>query len=106
PPDAPVADLDIALLTYLSDGSAEGLDLQIRRFVESLHEAEAQLTATASRREFTALATGAHQLLGQARMVGSSGLAEAASRLETSARSGDAAASGEALRSIGEEIRG
>jgi CheY-like chemotaxis protein/HPt (histidine-containing phosphotransfer) domain-containing protein len=105
-PESPPPDLDIALLTYLSDGSGGGLDVQIQRFVGTLHEAQTHLAAAALRRDFTALGTGAHQLLGQARMVGANGLAEAASRLEAAAHSAGGAGCSAALRHVHDEIQG
>jgi HPt (histidine-containing phosphotransfer) domain-containing protein len=95
----------MALLTYLSDGTAEGLDLQVRRFVDSLRDAELQLSEACLRGDFSALRTGAHRLLGQSRMIGCTSLTEAATRLEAAAQTGDAAACREGLGRVREKIQ-
>jgi signal transduction histidine kinase/DNA-binding response OmpR family regulator/ligand-binding sensor domain-containing protein len=103
-PEISAANIDMALLTYLSDGSRESLELQIRRFVATLHEAHTEMTAASQRHDFDGLGTAAHRLLGQARMIGCGSLAEAATRLEAAARSGDATTCSEWLRRIRDEI--
>lgn len=105
-PETPAAELDFALLSYLSDGSAEGLELQAQRFLASLGESTAELTAAAARRDLVRLRTAAHRLLGQARMVGGGGLADAASELEAAARSGDEQACDQLLQRVRDETEG
>jgi signal transduction histidine kinase/CheY-like chemotaxis protein/HPt (histidine-containing phosphotransfer) domain-containing protein len=105
PLELPIPGLDMALLTYLSDGTAEGLDQQVRRFVDSLRDAELQLSEACLRGDFSALRTGAHRLLGQSRMIGCTSLTEAATRLEAAARTGDAAACREGLGRVREQIQ-
>ncbi|MGH7943429.1 MAG: ATP-binding protein [Opitutaceae bacterium] len=104
PAELPAAGLDMDMLSLLSDGSAEGLYLQVQRFVVSLHEAESGLTAACLRDDFATLATFAHLLLSQARMVGCTSLSEAATRLENAAQNEDKSACREWLQRIHDEI--
>jgi CheY-like chemotaxis protein len=89
PAGPPAADLDMALLNYLSDGSTESLDAQIRQFVTIMDETENQMVSASAAQDFAELGSSAHRLLGQARLVGSAPLVEAASRLEIAARTRD-----------------
>jgi CheY-like chemotaxis protein len=104
PAETPPAELDLALLTYLSDGSEDGLGAQIQRFVATMDETETQLAAASAGQNFADLAGHAHRLLGQARLVASSALASAATRLEVAARSRDQAACVEWLGHVRDEI--
>ncbi len=100
PEELASAEVDLALLTYLADGSVEDLAGQIDRFVESLRESERQLDEASARLDFSNLGAAAHRLLGQARLVGGAALGEAARRLETAARAADAIACGEWLERV------
>jgi signal transduction histidine kinase/CheY-like chemotaxis protein len=100
--DTAAKSLDTSLLDYLSDGTTQGLETQIARFLSHLTEAEKDLAQLGAARDWPALALSAHRLVGQAKMVGASALAEAALRLEESAREGDATA----CASLGEQVSG
>ena len=86
------AELNLSLLSYLADGSPEGLEIQVERFVATLDTAQAEIVASLQARDFASLATVAHRLLGQAKMVGSVRLADAATELEAAGRAQNVAA--------------
>lgn len=90
-PEARPSGPDFTLLSYLGSATAGGLEEQLRRFVAELDEVEERLTRSAAEGDFATLAVLAHRLLGHARMVDGTALAEAASRLEVGARSRDEA---------------
>jgi signal transduction histidine kinase/CheY-like chemotaxis protein/HPt (histidine-containing phosphotransfer) domain-containing protein len=96
---------DLSLLSYLSDGSPQGVNAQIQRFVATLEEAESQLVAMLLAGDFTGLAVAAHGLLGHARMIGSAALADASTQLETEARRGAASACEVSSHRVREEIQ-
>lgn len=104
-PDATVTTLDLTLLSYLSDGTDQGLAEQIERYLATLAQGENQLEHASSARDFAALAGAAHSLLSQAKMVGGTALESAAVALETAARAEDLAAFGALLEPIRREIR-
>jgi signal transduction histidine kinase/CheY-like chemotaxis protein len=79
-------ELDTTLLDYLSDGTSEGIAEQAERFIATLNETEAQLAEAITAGDFDTLAANAHRVLGQARMIGATTLAEAATRLENAAQ--------------------
>ncbi len=81
--------IDATLLRYLGDDDDEGLHRQIQRFVATLQHGEEKLLAAATKRDCNAIASIAHSLLGHARMVGSTGLADAATALEDAAQRAD-----------------
>lgn len=95
---------DFSLLTYLSDGSPQGVNAQIQRFVSTLEEAESQLVTLLIAGDFTGLAAAAHGLLGHARMIGSSALAAASTQLETAARRGTTGCE-ESMQLVRDEIQ-
>lgn len=97
--------LDLTLLSYLSDGTDQGLTDQIDRFLGTLTQSEDQLEHASSARDTGALAKIAHFILSQAKMVGASGLATAAEDLETSAQAGETRAFVELLEPMRREIR-
>jgi signal transduction histidine kinase/CheY-like chemotaxis protein len=84
-PETPSLELDTSLLAYLSDGSAAGLRTQFDRFVASLDQLEADINTSARDGDLDRLRTGAHRLLGQAKMVGATTLSEIALQLEHAA---------------------
>ncbi|WP_414661760.1 ATP-binding protein [Horticoccus sp. 23ND18S-11] len=104
PPAAAESGLDFSLLTYLSDGSRAKLDAHIQRFIASIEDVERQLSAAAAALDFVQLRTTAHRLLGEARLVGSTALAEATTRLESAARSRDGSECTAWLQRVGVEI--
>jgi signal transduction histidine kinase/DNA-binding response OmpR family regulator len=104
-PEATAPALDLTLLRYLSDGTDQGLTEQIERFLGTLAEAENRLEHASSARDFAALASAAHYILSQAKMVGSSTLETAATTLESAARVSDNAAFGALLEPMRREIR-
>lgn len=105
-PEAPAAaPLDTSLLDYLGDGTDSGLAGQIDRFLTGLSDAQSQLGRANTDRDFSTLATTAHRLLGQARMVGGGTLGDAALALEQAADRCDADACDDLLRQVTGEIR-
>ena len=98
------AQVDLALLRYLSDGSEKGLEEQIGRFLAVLAEADTALARASDRRDFATLGAVAHQVLSQAKMVGSASLEETAALLEKAAGENDDRAWNELLRRVGEEM--
>jgi CheY-like chemotaxis protein len=104
-PATPAVALDMSLLTYLSDGSADGLRTQIGRFVATLEEAKSQMAEAAQVQDFSRMAVCAHRLLGQAKMVGGTALADAASSLDAAASSADALRCEEWLGRVSDEIQ-
>jgi signal transduction histidine kinase/CheY-like chemotaxis protein len=106
PPEASVGGTpDFSLLTYLSDGSPQGVSAQIQRFVATLEEAESQLSALLRAGDVREVAVAAHGLLGHARMIGSSALANASQQLESDARHGAASACDESFQRVHHEIQ-
>lgn len=103
-PEAPDAAFDLKILSYLSDGTREGMEEQIRRFFTMMDETYAQMTAFAGAQDFAQLAEAAHKLLGYARMVGCNPLIEVITRLEVAARSREEAAGREGLEKVAVEI--
>ena len=89
PLELPVEELDLSLLAYLSDGSEDGLDAQIHRYIAILNEAQSEIANAARIHDFSLLAGVAHRLVGHAKMVNGSALGGAAAGLEAAARSGD-----------------
>jgi HPt (histidine-containing phosphotransfer) domain-containing protein len=102
--DIPSAKIDLAMLSYLSDGSPESMHAEIARFVASLREAEASLAAASRAGDYARLSVCAHQLLGQAKIIGGAALAEAAQRLEAAARGADHLACAECLGRVQVEL--
>jgi signal transduction histidine kinase/CheY-like chemotaxis protein len=103
--EKPAAEVDLSLLTYLSDGTTEGLQEQTGRFLASMVEAEAEMKSAVEALDFVRLATAAHRVIGQAKLVGGAGLAAAAAALEHAARMLDERACAESLRRVHEETR-
>ena len=104
PPDFSPAELDLAILSHLTDGSAEGMNAEIRRFVAAMRATEEQLTAASRACDFTQLGTSAHHLHGQATIIGGAALAEATRHLEAAARLADGSACRDWLRQVQREI--
>ena len=96
--------VDVSLLDYISDGTAEGLNEQVERFLEALTEGEARLTQATRARDFITLGEAAHFVISQARLVGSAALEQAAIRLETAARAKDGMAFGEPWQRVQREV--
>jgi signal transduction histidine kinase/DNA-binding response OmpR family regulator len=102
PPSA--AAVDLSLLSYLSDGTTVGLETQIGRFVASLAETQTQLLQSARAGDYPEMATNAHRILGQARMVGATSLSSTVTELELAARLADEARCLDLLRDVDREI--
>lgn len=96
--------IDLTLLGYLSDGTPQGLEAQIARFLTVLAEAEEQLQCSAAEGDFNALADTAHGVLSQARLIGCTALSEAAVDLEQAARAKLPSGGGELLARVRVEI--
>jgi HPt (histidine-containing phosphotransfer) domain-containing protein len=105
PRDPAAAELDLTLLNYLSDGTEASFADHVERFLATLAETEAQLSSTLAAGEFSALEVHAHRVLGQARMVAATTLADAALTLERAAKAHDAAGCRESLRRVRDEMR-
>lgn len=89
-PESASSGLDLALLTYLSDGTSEGFHAQVQRFLDTLSTTQADLAAALASGDFEQAKVFAHRLQGQAKMVGCAPLAEAAVDVERSAFQHDA----------------
>jgi signal transduction histidine kinase/CheY-like chemotaxis protein len=74
--------IELTLLHRLSDGSTEGLQSEVARFVASLDEAMSGVAAAYASGSRSALSSAAHRVLSHARMVGASSLSGAASDLQ------------------------
>lgn len=97
--------VDLSMLTYLSDGSDEGLGEQIERFLAALAQSEEQLNRAAETKEFIAVADAAHHVLSQARMIGGTALEQACTALEQAARAKNRAAFSGLRAPVHAEIR-
>ncbi len=97
---AAAATPDLALLAYLSDGSPDGLDRQIDRYLAEVTENENELAAAADRADLAHVARTAHQLKGKAQMTGAEPIAALAAEIETAAAAADLAAVGAHLRRL------
>ncbi len=104
-PTTPVNAIDVSLLDYMSDGSEQGLDDQVRIFLAALAEGEARLAEASRIRDFRALGDAAHYLLSHARLVGSKSLEEAVLSLQQAARARDGIVFGQLLDRVQREIR-
>ncbi len=102
--DRPPADLDLTVLSYLSDGSVDGLQEQVARFLASLESEYAEATRAHQADDESLLATLAHRLHGQAKLVGHSALLKAANDLQTIARTGTRRQRQEGLDHVRDEI--
>jgi CheY-like chemotaxis protein/HPt (histidine-containing phosphotransfer) domain-containing protein len=96
--------VDVSLLQYLSDGSEQGLDEQIERFLATLAEADNELSRASSVHDFATLGSVAHHVLSQAKMIGGSALETAAAGLEQAARARDELAFGEQMPRVRREM--
>jgi CheY-like chemotaxis protein/HPt (histidine-containing phosphotransfer) domain-containing protein len=105
-PSGAVSAPDIALLSYLSDGSPDGLNCRIDRYLAEFLETAAELDAAAAVRDFDRSARAAHRLKGHAQMVGANVIAVLAADLETAARIADAAGIADALGRLARETPG
>lgn len=105
PDEAPAAELDLALLSYLADGSPAGIAQQTRLFVRELSETAAHADAALGRQDWLGLACNAHQVHGMARLIGAAALARSARDLEKIAAAGDPAACAAAQAQMAAEIR-
>ncbi len=94
---------DLALLAYLSDGSSDGMNRQIDRYLAEFEETETEIAAAADTREFPRLARLAHQLKGKAQMTGAQPIAATAAALEEAAIASDLTAVGRLLRRLATE---
>jgi HPt (histidine-containing phosphotransfer) domain-containing protein len=97
-------ELDMNLLTYLSDGTAEGVESQIQRFLATMDDTETAIGSAAAAQDFAQLAESAHHLLGQARLINRLTMIEATTRLEVAARSRNASACEQWLQRVRDEI--
>jgi signal transduction histidine kinase/CheY-like chemotaxis protein/ligand-binding sensor domain-containing protein len=105
PETGPSPTVDLSLLSYITDGTEQGLGEQIERFLAALAQEESQLEHASSAGDLSAVAASAHQLLSQAKMVGDTALETAAASLETAARAQDAASAGLLFEPVRREIR-
>lgn len=84
------AELDLGLLTYLSDGTPESFNAQVQRFLETLATTQDELAVALAGGDFEQVKVFAHRVGGQAKMVGFTPLEEASVRLEEIAFQHDA----------------
>lgn len=96
--------LDLALLTYLSDGTSDGFHAQVLRFLDTLSTTETELSTALEARDFEQAKVFAHRINGQAKMVGYVPLAQATVALEESAFQHDAARCSRDLALVTQEI--
>ncbi|PTX94454.1 hybrid sensor histidine kinase/response regulator [Opitutus sp. ER46] len=101
---APDHDLNTTLLEYLAEGKEGGLSTQVERFLAALENVEAEINEAHAQADLPALATAAHRLLGQARMIGATRLVDAATELENAARRADEARLTAVLAQIPAEV--
>lgn len=104
-PDLPAVEINTSLLAYLSDGSASGLQTQFDRFIASLDQLEAEINSSVREADPERLQTAAHRLLGQAKMVGATALADVALELEHAAGSEEFVHGGNFLPRVRAEIQ-
>lgn len=102
--DRPPADVDLTVLSYLSDGSVDGLQEQVAHFLASLEGEYAEAVRAHEADDESLLATLAHRLHGQAKLVGHSSLLDAAKNLHAIARSGTRPERQECLDQVRKEI--
>ncbi|HEY1108979.1 MAG TPA: ATP-binding protein, partial [Opitutaceae bacterium] len=89
-PSSEPAELDLGLLTYLSDGTPESFNAQVQRFLETLITTQDELAVALAAGDFEQVKVFAHRVGGQAKMVGFAPLEEASVRLEEIAFQHDA----------------
>ncbi|HTU01314.1 MAG TPA: ATP-binding protein [Candidatus Sulfotelmatobacter sp.] len=73
---------ELRLIRHLTDGSPEGLELELANFAASLDEAMRGVTEAHRSGSRTALSSAAHRVLSHARMVGATPLAGSAADLQ------------------------
>ena len=103
-PELATIEFDWSLLTFLSDGTPEGLRCQVERFVTLLDGMQTDVMAAWQQRDYDRLRTEAHRLLGHARMIGATGLIAVATALESNAADAKEPACAETLRGLRDEI--
>lgn len=97
--------LDTSLLSYLADEEdPAGFNIQLDRFLAHLEETTAELRQASAAQDHDTLATAAHRVLGQARMIGCAALESVAASLEAAARAGNAVACGDLVQRVQAEI--
>ena len=104
-PEPSVKELDLSLLTYLSNGTSEGLSIQIERFVTTLEDAHVELHAAMAARDLEKSANIAHRLLGQAKMVRANRLISVTETLQAAARSKNRQAAEAALDDVRRQVQ-
>ncbi len=104
PAEPPAAAADLALLGYLGDGTEEGLEAEVGRFLAALKAAESELMQAAAAGDPRALGDAAHLVQSQARLVGGGGLETAALALEQACRAGQPAGTAGLLARVRGEI--
>lgn len=103
-PEPAPAKLDLALLTYLSDGTSAGFGAQVERFLETLSTTQSELATALASRDFEQAKVFAHRINGQAKMVGYAPLAQATLKLEESAFQHDPARCAHDMEHVNQEI--
>lgn len=103
-PEPAPATLDLALLTYLSDGTSAGFGAQVERFLETLSTTQSELATALASRDFEQAKVFAHRINGQAKMVGYAPLAQATLKLEESAFQHDPARCADDMEHVNQEI--
>jgi CheY-like chemotaxis protein len=82
PPASGEPPFELRLIRHLTDGSPEGLELELANFVASLDEAMRGVTEAHTSGPRTAISSAAHRVLSHARMLGATSLAGSAADLQ------------------------
>lgn len=103
-PEPASSGLDLGLLTYLSDGTADGFHAQVQRFLDTLAATQTELAAALAAGDFEQAKVYAHRINGQAKMVGYTPLAQATVAFEESAFQNDAASCAEDIAQVNQAV--
>lgn len=103
-PEPASSGLDLALLTYLSDGTSDGFQAQVQRFLDTLSITQTELATALAAGDFEQAKVYAHRINGQAKMVGYAPLVQATVELEESAFQHDAGGCAEENGRVNQEI--
>jgi CheY-like chemotaxis protein len=103
-PGTPAPAVDVAVLNYLSDGTEQGLETEVARFLAAMTASEKRLVQASRTSNFAALAAAAHEVLSHAKLLNCAALEETAIRLEQAGQARDGLACGELLPRVCREI--
>jgi CheY-like chemotaxis protein len=103
---SPSRQLDWSLFQYLSDGTPESFEAQVRRFLAELRDAETDLCDAHRADDHKRIRTAVHRLIGHATTIGDAALETACQDLQTAARAGDRRECEELLARVRAELAG